>query len=611
MYDRRVSTSSSVFGLPYLWPCLLTIVVFVQPTLGQTDKEQNFRSIRRSIESQFQSELQNLIQQCDEASREVEAKSISKFVVDRDPQRQYIFLPPENEVDADRFTDLNEKIKIDLNALLEEHAAKLFKLAKQEAETGNAAWAFQLFNEILFYQPDHRETRQILGHRITGSDQETWRVKSDRLKVKLATKREKDMGWPAKSYWTGSTTHFYIVSTAGEEQTRQLASKLERWHDVWRQVFFEYYNSQKNLKRWIQGTSKPTKSGRKFKVVFFADRNQYISTLGDSIPGIEVSTGYYNDAEKKSYFFASDDKTIQDTWRHELTHQMFQESQRSVRSPFQDQFLWLGEGIAMYFESLVNHGDYVTLGGFETRRLQYARLRYLKERFRVPLEPLSGMSIRQFQTQQEVAKIYSQSAGVTHFLMNAAEAKYQRPLIEFLTLIYRGKLKPGSFETLLGTSFTEIENGYHAFLKIDESQLRYLDSRSISKELALIGIRLKEHSMSKFTGGGRFDWLDLSACYARGSRLKFLKTCDYIDSLFLTGAKVDQKTAEILAASPIANIDLSGSNLKDEGLIALAESRTLKTINVVESGVTSHGIKALGSLRPDIKLLSNFNRDER
>lgn len=570
-------------------------VLFAQPN------STGFWESRRDLESEFTGNIDGLIQHCHESNLDYEFPAIKKFLIPRDPKRQYIFLPPENEIGNDRFPTLSEETKTKLNSILAEHGQKLLELAKSEAANGNGTWSLQLFHEILFYMPDHVEVRRILGHRLIGSENKTWRVKSDRLKVRKSTKAEKELGWPAKSYWIGTTNHFYIVSTAGEDQTKKLALKLERWHDVWRQVFFEYYNSRKNLQRWITGKSKPTPSGRKFKVVFFSDRNEYVSNLKDSIAGIEASTGYYNDAAKRSYFFSSDDKSIHDTWRHELTHQMFQESRQSKVAPFRENFLWLGEGIAMYFESLIDHDDYVTLGGFDARRLQYARLRSLKEQFRLPLSELSSLDMIQFQSLPEVGKAYSQSAGVTQMLMTAGAGKHQRGLIQFLSQIYRGKKKV-SIEQSLGLSFAEIENEYDKFLRVDPDEIKFFDPLSHPQELALIGARFEEGSLESLKCIEKLDWLDLSASDVQGSTLTRLKSCKKISQLFLTGAKIDDGAIQSLSLLPVVEIDLSGTILSDKQLLMLSNSKTIKAINVNGTNVTRNGMKAMAKKRPDIEL---------
>ncbi len=592
-------------GLKLIFASWLAVFLTTDP-IKFSQPEQDFWETRDQLESQFRNELEALAHRFDEPSSLIIAAA--PFLISRDPKRQYIFLPDENIIDSDRFEDLSAEAKLELQKVLDTYASRLFSFAKSNAGR-HGAWSYQLLNEILFYSPNHPGAREVLGHRMVDNDgAKVWRVKSDRLRVKRATKPESGFNWPAKSYWIGSTTHFHIVSTAGEAQTRKLAIRLERWHDVWRQVFFDYHNSSKNLQRWIAGSSKPTPSGRKFKVVFFADRNQYVLSLKDSIPGIEKSTGYYNDKAKKSYFFASDEGSIRDTWRHELTHQLFQESRRSTNTPFRNHYLWLGEGIAMYFESLVDHDHYFTLGGFDARRLQYARLRRLKEQFRFPLDVLSKMNMIQFQSLPEIQKVYSQSAGVTQMLMTADRGADQSKLIQFLSLIYQGKKRLPSFNSQLGRSFEQIENRYEAFLRIKPNEIKFFDATTERQELALIGVRLNEGTFDSSVKFKKLEWLDLSGSDIRGGALKGLNSVQKIDQVFLTGALIDDDTIAALVEVATSGIDISGTKLTDKQLIELVRNASMQTLNIVKTRVTEQGVIQALSKRPDLRILSDFNQ---
>ncbi|MEM9409901.1 MAG: DUF1570 domain-containing protein [Planctomycetota bacterium] len=556
---------------------------------------------RVRIQQEFIADSRQLLESLPD-HRSTLARTLRPFLIPRDPQRQYLFLPPENRVHVDpRLDRLQNDQKTAVLKVLQAHGQRILDLALQQAKSGDPNRSYQLLHEVLFFDPNHLEARKILGHRIIGDDKKMWRVKPDRLKVKRSTRQEKTLGWPEKTYWTAYTHQFQIVSNSGEESTRKLAIELEKWHDVWRQVFFEYHNSVKNLNRWIAGTSKPTPPSRKYRIVFFKNRDSYVNQLKESIPGIEASTGYYDHQSKTSYFFDSVDSSIRDTWKHELTHQLFQQSRRSTPSPFEKNFLWLGEGIAMYMESMVDHDDYFTVGGFDSRRLQYARMRRLKEQFEVPLEFLSNQSLQEFQRLSDIAKIYSQSAGVTHYLMETAHGEYRRSLIEFLKLIYRGRVKADSFENLLGDSFEEIESGYEEHLKLSPKQLDFFDPDRGYRELALIALPLEGDSLEPLNSLQILDWLDLSATNVRGNRLEYLSKCQ-IDQLFLTASKIDLVAAQTIASLNVKGIDLGGTELNDDGLDALSKSKTIRTLNITGSKVTTDGWRQFKKKRPDIEI---------
>lgn len=588
----------------FLSVTLIALIATANAQDAPGNSAQDIWQQRQQLQAQLIEALRPVIQECMNAGWIDTADKIRGLLIPRDPQRQYIFLPPENGVETSAITGLEESMQGRVDGILSRHADRLFKFARGLADDELGCAAFQNLNEVLFFNPNHESARKALGHRVIDVDgTRTWRVKSDRLQIKPATKPHPDFNWPARQYLIASTTSFQIASRANEPQTQHLAEQLELWQDVWRQVFFSYYDRAKNVGRRMDGKSRPGNRNRQYKIVFFADKDEYVRSLRRLVPGIEGSTGYYDDKLETSFFYASDDGAIEDTWRHELTHQLFQESRRSVVSPFRDQHLWLGEGIAMYFESMVHHGDYAVVGGFDARRLQYARLRRLKEQFRIPLRELAHASKDQFQAIPELAKVYSQSAGLTHYLMDSEYGAFREPLIEFLRLSYQGKLKPDSFEQIMGQSYDDIETAYDKFLRVAPESLATLDAPAKRTELCLIGATLRDDSLESVGRCNNLRWLDLSACDVRGQRLMPLKSITRLGQLFLTGARIDEHSVQVLAHMPVVELDLSGTNLTDDGLEILATgARNLKALNVEGTRVTREGLNKLASRRPELQV---------
>ena len=592
-----------------VWCIILGPVVAAQAQDDSSTSAEQFWQQRQQIQKQFVQQLRPLVQKCAQDGANDTARQLQRLLIARDPQRQYLFFPAENKVGQCPIDGLPADLQGRVEEVLAQQADRLFQFARKLAEDGQGCAAIQSLNEVLFFNPNHQATRHALGHRKIDVDGvPTWRVKSDRLRIKSATRLHGDFDWPAKSYLLASTNHFQIASRASEEQTKHLAIQLERWHDAWRQVFFSYFDRAPNIIRRMDGKSKPGARNRKYRVVFFANKSEYVKSLSRDVPGIEVSTGYYDDELKTSFFYASDDPAIEDTWRHELTHQLFQESRRSVTSPFEEQHLWLGEGIAMYFESLIDHGPYAVVGGFDARRLQFARLRRLKEQFRIPLRDLASASKSEFQSVGELAKAYSQSAGQTHFLMDSQFGARRESLIEFLSLSYQAKLRKKTFESMMGMTYEEIESAYDQFLRVSAETLSSLEAPESRTELCLVGAKLEDGSLDVLQRCENLIWLDLSACDVRGDRLKPLLACQQLRRLFLTGAKVDAGSCEVLAKLPIVELDLAGSTIDDAGLSTIAMGATqLRALNVSGSPVTRGEIKRLSTKRRDLEIRSDSN----
>ena len=134
------------------------------------------------------------------------------------------------------------------------------------------------------------------------------------------------------------------------------------------------------------------------------------------MPNIGISTGVYVDQTRRAYFFAgkgSDERTLY----HEATHQLFHESRPVSPEVVRKGNFWIIEGIAMFMESLRQEDGYCVLGGFDDERMHAARYRLLHDHFYVPLDELVGYDMEKLQKDPRIGTLYSQSAGLTHFLV--------------------------------------------------------------------------------------------------------------------------------------------------------------------------------------------------
>jgi len=611
---QRVSAFAAV-----LWAASLCFAALGFP---QAENSQpNWRIERKLIEQDLANDLQPIADWCRNNDLPKLTVDTLRWYQDRDLERLFIFIPQESGR-VPPTSPVEREWSDQLNIALDKHAERVFELAKRASKAEAGATAYQLLHEVLYYNPDHEQVRKILGHRKTETG---WQIAADGFKFKRAKQPHPTINWPADDYFIVSTPHFNIASQASEEMTQVLAEKLERWQGVWRQAFFEYWNRPRTVARWIEGKGKSRIPTKKFDIVFFANKQQYIDQLSRWVKGVEDSTGYYNDSIQTSFFFASNELN---TWRHEVTHQLFQESIRTKESPFDDGFIWLGEGIAMYFESLSDFGPYVTLGGFESERLQYARIRRFREGFYVPLGELSSLGRKEFQMHTNKSRLYSQSAGLTHMLMDYECGSSQRKLVEFLKLMYTGKLKPGSFEKVLGASFDKLDEQYVEFLRVRSEQVeKRLSLPEERTELALPAAKLTDGAYELIGQCSRLEWLDLTANRVTRKQIEMLKGCDQLNKLFLTNCAIDSETLHSLGQfDQLRELDLSGSsvsdsilaslkntglenlrmtktNISDAGLRHLADFSQLKLLEVSGTKVTDSGVEWLLSRLPDLKIV--------
>jgi hypothetical protein len=563
--------------------------------------ETSWRLRRLELDQEFQARVQGLISWSQEQSLDLPEFELKSLTGSRDVQRQIFFIPSEDSNPSPREGPLGEWDRR-VRELKDWQGDRIFDLARQAAEAEAGAAAIQLINEVLYFNRDHAESRRILGHR---SRENGWLVYPDRLQIRPATRPHELCPWPARGYSIATSPNFQIESNATEEQTRALAEKLERWHYVWRQAFFSYWGNDKIVSRWIEGKGSYSYPRRKFKVIFFKSRADYLITLASLGPVVEDSTGYYSNAQSCSFFYDAQSEKIQETWRHELTHQLFRESIGSGKNLriFETEYVWLDEGLATYFESLVDHGDFVTLGGFDARRAQYARIGLFLERFSIPLASLSSLGRLELQQHPQVIKIYSQMAAQMDMLLNDQGGAHEAALIQVISQLYRGRpLKPGRFEELIGSSYSQLDDRYRQYLVVSSDQVeRFLTAPLLRTELSLATSPLEDGAFAAIGQCHQLIWLDLSGNILNASRIKQLSNCRKLRQLILTRCRIEAGALRALAQfSELEEIDLTGSSIQDQQLLELQGQTNLQRIFLKSTGVTPAGVVRLKQLLPNL-----------
>ena len=574
-------------------------------SLPKEGSSTDWRGERIALENEFANDLNKIAQWCDANGEPKLAQTTLSLFTDRDPRRQYIFLPSEKSMPILSAGGPQEWLD-QLNQASVDHGNRIFDLAKLAADKGAGSFAYQLLHEVLFYNRDHLATRKILGHK---RQQDGWNVAPDSLRAKTATRPHDFVQWPAKSYVRVLTPHFEIESDAGEARIAYLAQELEQTYLIWRQIFYDYWGSSDAVKRWIDGRGTASRSRRRYRILFFKDRASYLQQLAPLVPGVEVSTGYY-DGEAEISFFYDGDKTSEDTWRHELTHQLFRESGRATnQKAFEKQFIWLDEGIATYAESTAKNqhlfGEYYTLGGFDSRRIQYARFRRFLENYYIPSQDLSNLGRVQLQQRNDLVKIYSESAGLAEFLMNSQRGALQPKLNQFLKIMYQGKVKPGRFQSAIGKTFLELDEQYVNFLKIQPAEItRFLIRPELKTELSLPGVNLTLKDFEAIGKCVQLNWLDLSGSRLPGDCFLRLGACHQLNQLFLNGCQLEEGALNrISSLRGLNEINLSGSSISNRDVLALAKVTQLKSLNLTRTRVTEDGINLLKKELPNLKII--------
>jgi len=199
-------------------------------------------------------------------------------------------------------------------------------------------------------------------------------------------------------------------------------------------------------------------------VVYYRDRDEYVRALEKDEPNIGISSGFYLAAKRTAHFYSSDAEDDSNLY-HEATHQLFSETRHAVKDMGRDANFWIVEGVACYMESLAENGGWHLLGGENAIRLRDAEHRLAVDNYYVPLAELTTYGMDRLKRDPNIAMLYSQSSGLTYFLIHGNAGRYRAPLVAYLAAIYQGRDRPDTLAELCGASFAGLDGQYRQFIK--------------------------------------------------------------------------------------------------------------------------------------------------
>lgn len=544
---------------------------------------------QQAVRADFAQKLDGLANKCVELKLPEQAQTTREWVFDRDPNRQYIFVPRQNDptepaADSPRVVrQWHSKFR----QYRSEFAQQLFQVAEAHVQSGDGTMAYQLLHEVLWQDPQHAEAKRVLATRPSFSE---------RISRRAGTRTHRDFGWRPRTYWQIESDHYRITTSHSAEAGVELARKLDLLHSVWRQVFFSYWSATEALRERLRGGNARLGKRQKLDVVLFRDREEYVQQLQKHEPQIAMSLGYYMKGRRTAFFYAGDDSIVP-TWFHEATHQLFQEFGDAIEEVGEESNFWLAEGIAVYMESLIDFGGHCTLGGFDADRLQYARARALGGQFYMPLEELVSLGREGLQKHEEIGRIYTQSAGIVHFLMDGQGGKYRQSLIDLVTLLYLGRVRGDSLTGLFGLPLDELDKAYVRFLAVRDDDLQFLNPPRFRRNLGLGRTSVSDASAERLRGSQQLRWLDLSFTKVTDAALSHLSDAVRLRQLNLDGTAVGDKAIESLAGlRELEEVDLSNTRVTDACLGQLARFTKLKVLWLTNTSVSDAGIARLARL---------------
>ena len=378
-----------------------------------------------------------------------------------------------------------------------EYADCLFALAQRAAESGEASRAFSWATEAVCMHPEHAKARRVLGYEKFGDDWRTtfaermadrgftwhpnfgWLLADDISRYEAGQRKDGD-NWisaaaDAKRHetigggWPVRTDHFLVTTNHSLEAGVELAAKLERLHQVWRQLFASFFLTDRQVRQLFAGERNPRQRSKPFRVFYHREKQDYIELLVRRQPQIGATLGIYFDTHREAHFYATTDDSSP-TLYHEAVHQLFQETRKAARNIGTAANFWVIEGIALYFESLTAHddaqlGSYFTIGAADAGRVPAARQRVLDNEFLMPTAELVRLGKLDLQRHAQIAALYSQSAALATLLMHGRNGSYREPLIRYLQVVYAGRDNAETLSELTGQSYAELDRASRKFVK--------------------------------------------------------------------------------------------------------------------------------------------------
>ncbi len=433
---------------------------------------------------------------CDEHGLKEQAAQTRAWFAPRDPHKLYLPVLPKTPVAATPPAAASpEVVEWDnrFKQLKREEADALYELARTAIHAQRASSAYELALLALHENPDHEALRRVMGYqkykgqwctlyegRKLGRGQ-VWHAKFGWLPQSHVARYEQGQRYSggkwigaaddavlhnrSESGWDVETEHYTIRTNHSLEAGAQLGVKLEELYHLWQQVFIRYFATPAQMLAQFEGRGRiqSTELGR-HRVVYFRDREDYNRALSAAFPNIAITTGIYLQRLSRACFFAGkdqDDRTIY----HEATHQLFQESRPVAPNVAARANCWVVEGVAMFMESLRKAGGFYELGGFDDVRMQAAQYRLLHDNFYVPLGEFCGYNSERLQSDPRIARLYSQAAGLTNFLVFYHDGRYRDALVHYLVMIYSGSDDLGTLAQLTGANYPQVDREYREFMQ--------------------------------------------------------------------------------------------------------------------------------------------------
>ncbi len=477
--------------------CLAAWLLAGQPAAAATE---NLYQQSRDLQAQYARDLEKLAAWCETEGLAAEAKTTRAALGPHDPYKLYVPVLPRQVGPARLPEGTPPKVvhwHEQLSKLRHDQAAALYDLAQRAIGRHQASLAWALILKAVSDDPDHEAARRLLGYQ---KYQDGWYKAYEVKKLRAGQVWDEKFGWLPESQveryrqgqrllggrwisaeedarrhhdihsgWEIETEHYTVRTDHSMEAAVGLGVQLENLYGVWQQIFIRYYANEAYLAGLFGGhaAGQPAHGPEphRFSVVYFRDRDDYNRSLR-AMPKPEMSLGVYVAEKRTAYFFAGDRSDLR-TVNHEATHQLFYQSRRGSPKAGKKANFWIIEGIALLMESLRQQDGYFVLGGMDDVRVSAARYHLKTGDYYVPFAELVGYGEDRVQRDPKIMSLYSQAAGMTHFLMFYEGGRYRDALVAYLSNVYNGQDDLETLSRLTGSSYSDLDKQYRAYMRVD------------------------------------------------------------------------------------------------------------------------------------------------
>lgn len=542
---------------------------------------------------QYLAELEKLADKCEELNLPDQARLTRSWWPETRTDQTWLVFPnpdPSDVAQEKSGEDLIRKWRARFESLRKRHAAHLLEEVQKLLEAKEETTAYRLVWRAYREDPQNKQVAFVLQNFLNASSIDS--------KARLATTPHPKYKWSAKAFHRVQLPHFRVVSNAPAETLEIWTQELEKIFAVWTQAYPDLWLAPGALKNRLAGKNVPLERKAEMNVVLFQSREDYLQQLGKSEQRIESSVGYYSPQETTSFFYVEDGTVSYPTLVHELTHQILQEASLLRGSePWQTQSdFWIVEAIALHAESIWIGKDIATVGGWESPRLQVARYRMLRDDYWMDWENLRSHSAEDWKQQEELARAYTQSAGIAHLWLDHPDPAKREAFFKYLTSVYRNRPNVAVLDNVISKS--ELKSRYEDMLQVPAQSLRQLHPERNLEECVLIGCELPADGLSFLSDQVSLKWLDLSFMALTDKHCEVLASLQDLERLSLEGTTISNAAlANLSRLTQLTELDLSGTKIDDTALQFIAQLPRLETLWLTQTQVTDASLASLASLK--------------